>query len=76
MRKTTLREVKMLRLLRHENIVDLKEAFRRNRKLVGFGGPKNSCCRLVLQLTNASSTQLLAIHINYVNALPPTPTPP
>lgn len=33
-RKTTLREVKMLRLLRQENIVDLKEAFRRKRKLV------------------------------------------
>jgi hypothetical protein len=33
-RKTTLREVKMLRTLRHENIVDLKEAFRRKQKLV------------------------------------------
>ncbi|KAI8464500.1 MAG: flagellar associated protein [Monoraphidium minutum] len=32
-RKTTLREVKMLRMLRQENIVDLKEAFRRKRKL-------------------------------------------
>ena len=33
-RKTTLREVKMLRSLRHENIVDLLEAFRRKGKLV------------------------------------------
>lgn len=33
-RKTTLREVKMLRMLRQENIVDLKEAFRRKSKLV------------------------------------------
>lgn len=33
-RKTTLREVKMLRTLRHENIVSLKEAFRRKQKLV------------------------------------------
>lgn len=32
-RKTTLREVKMLRALRQENIVDLKEAFRRKQKL-------------------------------------------
>eukprot|EP00891_Asterochloris_glomerata_P000786 jgi/Astpho2/786/Aster-00642 len=32
-RKTTLREVKMLRSLRHENIVDLLEAFRRKGKL-------------------------------------------
>ena len=28
-KKTTMREVKMLRLLRHENIVELKEAFKR-----------------------------------------------
>ena len=33
-RKTTLREVKMLRSLRHKNIVSLKEAFRRKSKLV------------------------------------------
>jgi cyclin-dependent kinase-like len=32
-RKTTLREVKMLRMLRQDNIVDLKEAFRRKGKL-------------------------------------------
>lgn len=34
MRKTTLREVRMLRTMRHENIVSLKEAFRRKQKLV------------------------------------------
>ncbi|KAA6423372.1 MAG: kinase domain containing [Trebouxia sp. A1-2] len=34
-RKTTLREVKMLRSLRHDNIVTLLEAFRRKQKLVG-----------------------------------------
>jgi cyclin-dependent kinase-like len=28
-KKTTMREVKMLRLLKHENIVLLKEAFKR-----------------------------------------------
>lgn len=32
-RKTTLREVKILRMLKHENIVDLREAFRRKGKL-------------------------------------------
>ena len=31
--KTTIREVKVLRLLKHENIVQLKEAFRRKGKL-------------------------------------------
>lgn len=35
-RKTTLREVKMLRALRQENIVSLKEAFRRKQKLVSW----------------------------------------
>lgn len=33
MRKTTLREVKVLRMLRHPNIVRLIEAFRRKGKL-------------------------------------------
>ncbi|EKX47932.1 hypothetical protein GUITHDRAFT_69171 [Guillardia theta CCMP2712] len=32
-RKTTLREVKILRMLQHENIVELREAFRRKGKL-------------------------------------------
>eukprot|EP00656_Telonema_subtile_P029720 TRINITY_DN327_c0_g1_i3.p1 TRINITY_DN327_c0_g1~~TRINITY_DN327_c0_g1_i3.p1 ORF type:complete len:554 (+),score=112.51 TRINITY_DN327_c0_g1_i3:85-1746(+) len=32
-RKTTLREVKILRMLKHENIVTLKEAFRRKGRL-------------------------------------------
>lgn len=32
-KKTTLREVKILRILKHENIVQLKEAFRRKGKL-------------------------------------------
>jgi hypothetical protein len=34
-RRTTLREVKLLRMLRQESIVELKEAFRRKNKLVG-----------------------------------------
>lgn len=33
LRKTTLREVKILRMLRHNNIVSLKEAFKRKTKL-------------------------------------------
>ena len=32
-KKTTLREVKILRMLKHKNIVDLREAFRRKGKL-------------------------------------------
>jgi hypothetical protein len=55
-RKTTLREVKMLRALRQENIVNLKEAFRRKQKLVSSSRDANGahmphaqqllrCCR-------------------------------
>ena len=43
MRRTTLREVKMLRMLRQDNIVELKEAFRRKGKLV-----RASSCRLLV----------------------------
>ena len=32
-RKTTLREVKILKMMKHSNIVSLKEAFRRKNKL-------------------------------------------
>ena len=32
-RKTTVREVKILRMLKHENIVQLREAFRRQGRL-------------------------------------------
>ncbi len=32
-RKTTIREVKILRMLKHENVVQMKEAFRRKGKL-------------------------------------------
>ena len=45
MRKTTLREVKMLRSLRQDNIVSLKEAFRRKQKLVRrFPSPPPPLC--------------------------------
>jgi hypothetical protein len=44
-RKTTLREVKMLRALRQENIVSLKEAFRRKQKLVSDRNRGNSGCQ-------------------------------
>lgn len=32
-RKTTMREIKILKMMKHENIVQLKEAFRRKGKL-------------------------------------------
>ena len=36
LRKTTLREVKILRMLRHPNIVSLTEAFRRKGMILDF----------------------------------------
>ena len=48
LRKTTLREVKILRMLRHPNIVSLTEAFRRkgefiNREtIIELNGQKDS----------------------------------
>jgi hypothetical protein len=38
-RKTTLREVKILRMLKHSNIVELREAFRRKGKLCAARRP-------------------------------------
>jgi cyclin-dependent kinase-like len=32
-KKTTMREVKMLRMLKHDNIIELKEAFKRKGRL-------------------------------------------
>merc|ERR1719284_1483189 len=55
-RKTTLREVKILRMLKHENIVALKEAFRRKGKLY-----------LVFEFVEKSLLELLEAHPNGVD---------
>lgn len=55
-RKTTLREVKILRMLRHENVVQLKEAFRRKGKLY-----------LVFEFVEKSMLELLESHPNGVD---------
>merc|ERR1719399_812337 len=52
-RKKSLREVKILRMLRHENIVELKEAFRRKGKLY-----------LVFEFVEKSVLELLESHQN------------
>jgi len=55
-RKTTLREVKLLRIMRHENIVQLKEAFRRKGKLY-----------LVFEFVEKSMLDILEAHPNGVD---------
>jgi len=56
-RKTTLREVKILRIMRHENIVQLKEAFRRKGKLY-----------LVFEFVEKSMLDVLEANPNGVDA--------
>lgn len=55
MRRTTLREVKMLRMLRQDNIVELKEAFRRKGKLVRERQCPGSCSPLSLACPRTKS---------------------
>lgn len=56
-RKTTLREVKILRIMRHENIVQLREAFRRKGKLY-----------LVFEFVEKSMLDILEVHSNGVDS--------
>ena len=56
-RKTTLREVKILRLLRHKTIVELREAFRRKEKLY-----------LVFEYVENNLLELLEEHPNGLDA--------
>uniref|UniRef100_A0A6U5A350 Protein kinase domain-containing protein n=2 Tax=Hemiselmis andersenii TaxID=464988 RepID=A0A6U5A350_HEMAN len=56
-RKTTLREVKILRMLKHENIVELREAFRRKGKLY-----------LVFEYVEKNLLEILELHSS---GLPP-----
>ena len=46
-RKTTLREVKILKMLKHPNIVSLREAFRRKAVLYSDFGPAANGLRAV-----------------------------
>lgn len=56
-RRTTLREIKILRIMRHENIVQLKEAFRRKGKLY-----------LVFEFVDKSMLDVLEANPNGVDA--------
>ena len=56
-RKTTLREIKILRMMKHENIVGLREAFRRKNKLY-----------LVFEFVDKNLLEILEEKPNGVNA--------
>lgn len=56
-RKTTLREVKILRMLKHDNVVQLREAFRRKGKLY-----------LVFEFVEKSLLEVLEAHPNGVES--------
>lgn len=58
MRKTTLREVKILRMLRHPNIVSLREAFRRKGKLYLVGELTAMQCSLLSVARTAGGSLL------------------
>lgn len=58
-RKTTMREVKMLRMLKQGNIVELKEAFKRKNKLVRLQGSSSSWVPLVKHMLCALTSVML-----------------
>jgi serine/threonine protein kinase len=66
-RKTTLREVKILRMLKHENIVELREAFRRKGKLyLVFEYVEKNLLEILEQSSNGLSPELVRKYIYQV----------
>ena len=70
MRKTTLREVKILRMLKHNNIVELREAFRRKGKLCAAAAAAapthGTSAALSLQLARAHALRRSYLVFEYV----------
>ncbi len=63
-RKTTLREVKILRLLRHKTIVELREAFRRKEKLyLVFEYVENNLLELLEEHPNGLDSETVRRYI-------------
>jgi cyclin-dependent kinase-like len=66
-RKTTLREVKILRMLKHENIVELREAFRRKGKLyLVFEYVEKNLLEILEQSSNGLTQELVRKYIYQV----------
>eukprot|EP00128_Syssomonas_multiformis_P017319 Colp12_sorted_trinity150504_noHs@8818 len=63
-RKTTLRELKVLRMLKQENIVSLKEAFRRKGKLyLVFEYMEKSILELLEEQTNGVQQEYVRLYV-------------
>ena len=76
-RKTTLREVKILRMLKHENIVELREAFRRKGKLyLVFEYVEKNLLEILEQQPSGMPAELVRKYIYQVRTRPPGITPP
>jgi cyclin-dependent kinase-like len=70
-RKTTLREVKILRMLKHENIVELREAFRRKGKLyLVFEYVEKNLLEILEQQPSGMPAELVRKYIYQVRAAP------
>jgi len=71
-RKTTLREVKILRMLKHENIVELREAFRRKGKLyLVFEYVEKNLLEILEQQPSGMPAELVRKYIYQVRTRPP-----
>lgn len=70
-RKTTLREVKILRMLKHENIVELREAFRRKGKLyLVFEYVEKNLLEILEQHSSGLPSELVRKYIYQVRDCP------
>jgi cyclin-dependent kinase-like len=71
-RKTTLREVKILRMLKHENIVELREAFRRKGKLyLVFEYVEKNLLEILEQQPSGMPAEMVRKYIYQVRTRPP-----
>lgn len=76
-RKTTLREVKILRMLKHENIVELREAFRRKGKLyLVFEYVEKNLLEILEQHSSGLPPELVRKYIYQVTTRPRVQTHP
>ena len=70
MRKTALREVRILKMLRHDNVVSLLEVFRRKKKLYLVSGlPVQKAGRKWLRAYHEMQPRYSHSHINRFSSM-------